>query len=243
RLAIRRLVEHGEFVQEGRGRRGLLRRTADAELRERHDVGFVDLAYAQDLGLAPWSGHWHLLAFTIPERRRGLRDRARRTLNRLGAATLPGGFYVSPHPWEETVFAECPELLELDDLLVASSDRLSIGRAHDSRAVAEALWPLDKAAVAHRRLRDFAGSISSSPPGASSTATLAIALRLATAFEDAHRHDPLLPTELLPDGWAGTAARARFAEAWTTLSMPMAEAGVVLFERYAAGSGADAQGS
>ncbi|HXH81042.1 PaaX family transcriptional regulator C-terminal domain-containing protein [Nocardioides sp.] len=218
RLAIRRLVADGAFVQEGRGRKGILRRTPGADLREQHDVDFVALAYAQDAGLAPWDGTWHLLSVSVPERDRALRDRLRRTLMRLGAGQLHSGLYVSPHDWEDLVLAECPELATIETVATATTDDLVVGGTRAPRQIAARLWPLAQVATDHRELLTASRQAAvAARPGATRASRLSAVLRLVAAFDHAHVKDPLLPRELLPEPWAGARSRQAFVESWSRL--------------------------
>jgi phenylacetic acid degradation operon negative regulatory protein len=68
---------------------------------------------------------------------------------------------------------------------------LSVGGVEAPRALAGRLWPADRIAERHRRL--------------------------AAEFTQAVEPDPLLPPELLPQPWVGTAARAAVAACWAEL--------------------------
>ena len=226
RLATRRLIAEGEFVQEGRGRAGILRRTAAADQRERHDAEFVQLAYAQDCGQIVWPGVWHLLAVSVPESQRAQRDRLRRTLSRLGAGVLNPGLYVSPHPWGDHLRAEFPHLAGLDRVVTAEAHALTVGGHSDPAQIARLLWPLADLADGHAALL----AATAEPAPDDRTARLAHMLRLAHLFSVAHLPDPLLPPELLPPDWIGTRARAAFAAVWRELTAGSPDVG--LFTRF-----------
>ncbi len=232
RLAIRRLCAENTFVQEGRGRRGLLRRTAAADLHEHHDVEFVQLAYAQDAGEAPWDRQWRLLALTVPERQRARRDRIRRVLRRLGAGQVHAGLYVSPHDWKAWLIAECPELAEGPGVVFASAGDLEIDGHTDPGTIAARIWDLAPVERSHRALRDLADATLSRADGQRPLDATAAALELAWVFDAAHLDDPLLPRELLPADWAGAAARASFEQAWSALGARHPHDGEKLFERF-----------
>lgn len=225
RLTIRRLVAAGRATQEGRGRKGILARGRQADVEERHDARFVRLAYAQDAGLAPWDGWWHLMSFSIPEPQRDLRDALRRTILRLGAAHVHGGLYVSAHPLEGLVRAESRDAVFAASTVFASTRDFRTHEASGPRELAALLWPLDEVAARYRQLdranRSAAArlpELSGAPRGHMRTVGLvSIALRLAAAFDAAMAPDPLLPPELLGDRWPGREARARFRTTWQEL--------------------------
>ncbi len=216
RLTVGRLLAEGRFTKSGRGRAGVLTRTTSADIEERHDVEFVALAYAQDRGEAPWDGYWRLISVSVPESNRALRDHARRTLLRLGAALLPGGIYLSPHDLTALLLAEAPDLADQKTLLVARAHELTLGDIGDPRQIAAAAWPLSPVAAAHHELNQL---IEHPPAFAGSDAPVARAMTWAHAFDLAHRQDPLLPPELLPQPWIGTTTRASFARAWNSLQL------------------------
>lgn len=215
RLAIRRLVAEGEFVQEGRGRAGVLQRTAEAGVRDAHEADYLLLAYGLDAGEIGWDGRWHLLGLSIPERERALRDRVRRGLVRLGAGQLQPGLYVSPHAWEDYLLAEFPELRDRSGVALLRADAIRIGALSEPVEVARSIWDLGALAARHAALLE--GARLAAPAG-EPTDRLAAALRLAHLFDAAHREDPLLPPDALPADWIGARARAAFAVSWRALT-------------------------
>lgn len=241
RLCVKRLVAEGRFVQEGRGRRAVLRITGPAGSTGEGaalvpEAGFVRHAYRQDRGLEPWDGVWHLFAFAVPESARAARDALRDTLTGLGAAPVQGGFYATPNAIGPYVRARAAELNVAAGLTCLSSRDLTVGGTGDPVALAARLWPLDEIAGRYEALRALAGG-----PGTG----LAHAVSLAAAFSAAMGPDPLLPPELLPRPWAGTTARAAAADAWERLRARAAPGGPRLFRLYgeAVGAGRDTAGA
>ncbi|MFF5205798.1 PaaX family transcriptional regulator C-terminal domain-containing protein [Streptosporangium sp. NPDC000396] len=220
RLCINRLVTDGQFTREGRGRRVLLRSTADVRRSIAPNVEFVRYMYQQDRGQAPWDGTWHLVAFAVPETARPARDALRDTIVRLGGAPLHGGLYVSANAWEDLVEAEAGRLGVLDCVTFITSDNLRIGEETDPRTLAARLWPLEEIAKAHTRLIDVARPRLDrllAPGALRSAERLTIAIELAAEFTRATEPDPLLPPELLPQPWPGARARALIAQCWSRL--------------------------
>ncbi|GAA1608565.1 PaaX family transcriptional regulator C-terminal domain-containing protein [Actinoplanes couchii] len=212
RLTIRRLVAGGDWVQEGRGRAGVLRHVGEAG---RHDPEFVRFAYRRDAGEHPWDGWWHLVVFTVPESERARRDAVRRNLLRLGGAPLHPGVYVSPDG-----FADVPE-----GAWTASTRDLRHEGVHHPPELAARLWPLDEIALRYERL----ALLSAQPPPTGRIESLRRALELAAAFDHAMVPDPLLPRELLPENWPPATARAAFRDRWAALRKT---GGHRLFENY-----------
>ncbi|GGT19655.1 PaaX family transcriptional regulator C-terminal domain-containing protein [Nonomuraea spiralis] len=223
RLCIKRLVAEGRFVQEGRGRKAILRATGDTGRAMGLDVEFVTHAFRQDAGLAPWDGTWHLVAFTVPESARPARDALRAALTLLGGAAVHGGLYVSANPWEPYVEEHARRLDVLGHVTFLTTRDLRRGEENDPVALARTMWPLDEiagrydrlAAVAEPRLRLLQDH--TEPPEPSAARRLTIAVELAAEFTRAMEADPLLPPELLPRPWPGARARTLTARCWSLL--------------------------
>jgi phenylacetic acid degradation operon negative regulatory protein len=123
------------------------------------------------------------------------------------------------------------------DLLIAaaaSSDvrdgvlRLSAAPADVStaRRLAERAWPLESIEGRYRRFIDtYVGTLAALEGGArfGSLDALLVRILLIHDYRRAVLKDPLLPQELLPDPWAGAAARGLCGTIYKTL-LPAAEA-------------------
>lgn len=241
RLCLRRLAGDGQLVQDGRGRRALLRVTDLAQRALAPNVEFVRFAYRQDRGEAPWDGHWHLIAFAVPETQRAARDGLRDAIVRLGGASVQGGLYAFANPVEPLVEAAARELGVLDAVSFAVSPSLRIGEEQDPRRLAARLWPLDALAAGHDQLLRAVGPRLERLERADelpAREALVMAMELAAAFTRALEPDPLLPSELLPQPWPGIAAREAFARAWAILTERLSDvAAPRLFAAYAEGLG------
>lgn len=221
RLCLKRLVAEGRFSQEGRGRKAVLRLTADASGAVAPDAEYVRHAYRQDQGLAPWDGTWHLFAFAIPETSRQARDTLRDTLLHLGAVPLQGGLYVGANDIGEIVEAHARHLGVLPSLTRLTSRDLRVGDETDPARLAALLWPLRRIAERHEALAALATARLarlSSADRPTDTELLTYAIELAASFTTAMEPDPLLPPELLPQPWPGTRARALAAQCWEALA-------------------------
>ncbi|OCF84394.1 phage repressor protein [Nocardia brasiliensis] len=232
RLCIKRLVAEGRFVQEGRGRKAVLRATDLTRDSLEPDLDFVRYMYAQDRGEASWDGRWHLVAFGVPESARHARDSMRDTIVRLGGAPIQGGLYVSANPWEDRIRSAAAQLGVLDQITTFTSSDLTLGRHVSPRDIAEQLWPLDRVAAGHRRLLDAAEHCLGELRTSSRIRHLTIAVALAAEFTHATEPDPLLPPQLLPQPWIGAAARAAVAACWAELRKSDPAQPVRLFRWY-----------
>lgn len=209
RLAIRRLVASGDATQMGRGRAGTLTLTRNGRLRLERDRRSLSLAFAQDAGRAPWDGRWRLIAVSIPERERSLRDTLRRELTELGAAAISTSLYASPHDLAAEITDAAGRYVS-----TATTDDLNVAGTTDPKVIAETLWPSRGTIDAYATLDD------SLDRDAADTSTPAVVrmLILADALELAIRHDPLLPPELRSAPWTPSNVRAAWAARWEALS-------------------------
>ncbi|GAA4977124.1 transcriptional regulator [Kineococcus glutinatus] len=206
RLTIRRLVAAGDVEQHGRGRAGTLRLTPTGRARIERDRLALRLAQAQDAGLAPWDGTWHLLAVSVEESARAVRDALRRDLTAAGAAAVSTGLYVSPHDLSAMLGAT-----DRRHLVLATADHLQVRGTGDPLALAEQLWPAAPVDQAY----DALAAVLARPPAPD---PLVQQLRLADALERSLRDDPLLPHELRPRPWRPAHLRRRWYAAWTSLA-------------------------
>ncbi|MFL0173273.1 PaaX family transcriptional regulator C-terminal domain-containing protein [Mycobacterium sp. SMC-13] len=232
RLCIKRLVADGQFVQDGRGRKAVLRATDELRSTITPDLDYLRLMYAQDRGDAPWDGRWHVVAFAVPESVRPARDAMRDAIVRLGGAAVQGGLYVSPNDWDSEIAAAAEQLAIAEHVTTLTTTDLTVGGTDEPRGVAGLLWPLGDIAERHRRLLAVAERALAVLPDASPTAQLTVAIELAAEFTRAVEPDPLLPPELLPQPWIGVAARAKVADCWAELLKSDGPQRIKLFQWY-----------
>jgi phenylacetic acid degradation operon negative regulatory protein len=214
RSCLRRLVAEGLFTREGTGRDALFHATEEGMRALGANLERTRLAYAQDASGRGWDRQWRLVAFAVPERRRGARDAFRDRLRALGGAAVQGGLYVSPHPWHKDVKALAERQGIADAVTLATTDDLEVNGESDPRELARRLWPIDDMAaryeqfvkhfsVVPERLAEMRRRHEKLPDAAFLPGALAMAVAFMACFED----DPLLPPELLPRPWPGRAAR------------------------------------
>ncbi|MDQ0425099.1 PaaX family transcriptional regulator [Cellulomonas iranensis] len=242
RLAIRRAVAAGDVVQAGRGRAGTVALTDAGRRRLARDRIALSLAFAQDAGDAPWDGRWHLVALTVPERERAVRDALRRELLASGAAAVATSLYVSPHDLTDVLPAQARSTTA-----TAVATTLDVRGVDDPLVLAETLWPAGPVVAAYDAVTSAlaadgaagdgaGGGAAGGGPcggaggrGAARTGTttegdaagpvpVAVRqLRLADALERAMRDDPLLPPGLRPEPWPPAAARRAWRARWDAL--------------------------
>lgn len=93
--SYQRLIDSGFLAQT----RGVLHLTQKGEAKLR------ELEYRSFRGMKPrrWDRKWRVLAFDIPNRRQGVRDRARLLLKGIGFRKLQNSVWVFPYDCEDLV--------------------------------------------------------------------------------------------------------------------------------------------
>lgn len=231
RLALRRMMSAGDLVLRGRGRQAVAELTTNGRQRLERDRLALQFAFAQDHGLAPWDGTWHLVALSTPETERTARDTLRRQLTQAGAAAVSTGLYLSPHD-----LAGILDSTEQHHVVLAHAYDVNIHGETDPRRVTEMLWPAAPVRAAYTRLDEVVDHLERNrhhdeharpdrPADPSATALLT-QLHLAEALEHAMREDPLIPAELRAAPWAPASTRERWRTAWTAASHALPNGGL-----------------
>jgi phenylacetic acid degradation operon negative regulatory protein len=200
RTAVSRLVAAGRIEGTKLGRRSYYRLTPTAE---REFAQAARLIYAP-VRPPPVRG-WHLVALPAGTER----DAAAARLARLRFGLALPGLALLPDRGEPL-----PPL---------PGWRFAATSGDDLGALVRDAWPLQSLAARMRRFVDgFAGL-----EGQRLAPAEAVGLRLLLVhtFREIALSDPLLPPDLLPDGWPGAAARALFARLYLALS-PAADAAI-----------------
>ncbi|GAA2424922.1 PaaX family transcriptional regulator C-terminal domain-containing protein [Streptomyces macrosporus] len=184
RVALSRMVAAGDLVQRADGTYALTRRLLDRQAR-------------QDDSRAPrtrdWRGEWEIAVVTAERRAAADRGALRQAMTVLRLAELREGTWLRP---ANLVRSRPPVVTEQCTLLTGRPEG-------DPAALAATLWDLDGWAGRARALVAAADAAEEAGDLARRFTVAAAALRHLLA-------DPLLPAELLPDGWPGAELRARY---------------------------------
>ncbi|WP_228566326.1 PaaX family transcriptional regulator C-terminal domain-containing protein [Nocardia sp. SYP-A9097] len=236
RLCIKRLVTEGQFVQDGRGRKAVLRASDGMRGGIEPELEYIRYMFAQDRGAAPWDGVWHVVAFAVPETARAARDAMRDSIVQLGGAAIQGGLYVSANDWSARLAATARELGVAQHISTMTSTDLRLGGIESAPELAARLWPLERLEAGHQRLYEVAEYRLRAlrDRTLSPTELLTIEIELAAEFTRAMDPDPLLPPELLPQPWIGQRARAAVADCWAELAKRETPGSTRLFRVYSA---------
>lgn len=169
-----------------------------------------------------WNGSWCVVALSVPESSRELRDRMRKALSWLGFGSPSSALYVSTRDVREDVLRVAREL--------GVSGYIQVYRA-------EALWPEEPRELVarawsnlseiNRHYAEFLTTFRRQLSRVRSRAEArplppreAFRLRfsLTAAFRRCLFSDPNLPLDLLPGKWNGLAARLLFRELYAVVS-------------------------
>ena len=157
----------------------------------------------------PWDGSWFLLAYSIPENRRQLRDRMRDRLAWLGFGSLGNGLWISPRDVRAHVREAARTLGIQDHLECFQGHRVT---EMDTDHLVAKCWNLPGVNKKYRgfverwrpRLEQYRRDVSSG--GMTDKACFALRFRLIHEFRRFLLEDPFLPRKLLPAAWAGDLA-------------------------------------
>lgn len=214
--ALSRLAGRGVLEQSNAGRTSRYRFTPEAQARLNVGIGQVSGFGSKE---RKWDRMWTVVAFTVPESSRELRELLRSRLKWLGFAPLYGAVWVSA--WDTAAELE-------DSCRNFGVDNYAIFRTPEKelrgRPLLEA-WNLEELRGQYRPfIEAYRERAQALDPGRVSGAE---AFRLRTEVMDAWRafpwDDPGLPPELLPADFPLFEARRIFVTLYDSLLAPAAE--------------------
>jgi phenylacetic acid degradation operon negative regulatory protein len=166
---------------------------------------------------AAWDGRWLLVSYSLPEPRRGQRDRLRQGLSFLGLGSLGNGLFVTPHDLREAV----------RDLIRRSGVEADVTMHHgtlewpaDPAQVVARAWDLERLGARYAEFLDRLTGERSATTAITDREAFRRRFLLTHEFRRFPFADPDLPDALLPASWVGTAARSAFLEYNAALRSP-----------------------
>ena len=171
-----------------------------------------------------WDGQWTLLAYSIPEELRPLRDRLRVRLSWLGFGSLGNGLWVSPHDVRERVRGVGDELGVTGHLQVFRGEYAGFS---SPGSLVTQCWDLPAINVRYeafiaRYLNDYRDLARGGAPPLPRDAYVR-RFELVHEYREFPLLDPYLPRALQPADWAGECAHALFEAYRSLLSGPADE--------------------
>lgn len=171
----------------------------------------------------PWDGVWVLVAYSIPEQKRELRDRLRDRLAWLGFGSIGNGLWISPHDVVDEI-EDVANTLGIRDHLECFRGR---GAAwSDPERLVRRGWDLaginrNYEAFIARHVPDFRRLKARLEGGHADPRSCYVArFRLSHEFREFPLEDPYLPRSLLPENWAGECAAVLFEKYHDLLTEP-----------------------
>lgn len=161
-----------------------------------------------------WDGLWHLVVYSLPENKRGLRNDLRKRLTWLGFGRLAPGTWISPHDRQADVEAMLEDLDAREYVQLFSSLQLKSG---EDREVVERCWDMKGLNQKYAKFiarwepeYDKCAHSLVSGEGVPTAQCFARRFWITHEYSPFPRLDPNLPAALLPDGWLGDSASQLF---------------------------------
>jgi phenylacetic acid degradation operon negative regulatory protein len=212
RAALSRLTRNKLLVTSRSGRRTFVRLSERAaqilDEGARHIFSFGHVSQ-------PWDGTWSLLAFSIPEHNRAVRDALRKQLRWLGFAPLYDGLWLAPRDQVSEVVALLAEL----DITTATTFRATAVPGIGLDGLPQRAWDLDNLRARYEEFTEFAGRLHGRALAGrmSPVEALVARTRLMDEWRAFPALDPDLPAQLLPDAWPRASARDLFIATYDLL--------------------------
>jgi phenylacetic acid degradation operon negative regulatory protein len=205
RTVLSRMAKKGWLQTRRSGRNSFYRLTSRGrELLEEGKARIFHVSWD-----TPWDGSWFLLAYSIPEHRRHLRDHLRDRLAWLGFGSLGNGLWISPRDVREHVNEAARQLGIQSHVECFQGRRVS---EVDIGELVAKCWDLPSLNGKYRsfldrwtpHLEECRTEVAHGT--AADEACFALRFRLIHEYRRFLLEDPFLPRTLLPAGWSGDQA-------------------------------------
>jgi phenylacetic acid degradation operon negative regulatory protein len=149
-----------------------------------------------------WNGIWYMLIFDVPEEHRSYRDVLRKILRRMRMGCLQKSVWITPQDIR-------PEYDDLEkSAAIGTVAYLMEARTvlHlDQQEMVKNAWDFERLTELQSRYLDvFTENLNVlKRPSCSSEDLMDLLYQESEAYVQSMRHDPLLPSPLLPDGYLG----------------------------------------
>ena len=194
RVALSRMVSSGELVPADGGDYELSGHLLERQARQDE---------SRAARTRPWDGAWEMAVVERGQRSPADREALRRSGRALRLAELREGVWMRPANLDPARSPADRDVLESQCRTFAAEPR------DDAAALVAALWDVDGwATEAHDLRSEMEGLVDALERG--DREALAPGFVVSAAVLRHFQADPLLPDELLPDGWPGPALRAEF---------------------------------
>jgi phenylacetic acid degradation operon negative regulatory protein len=209
RSTLSRMVRKGWLKAGKRGRRSYYSLTPRGQSLLEHGKQRIF-----ETPLTDWDGQWHLVIYSLPEKKRKLRHSLRQQLTWLGFGRLAPATWVSPHDRTAELNDILAELKVRDYVDLFSSRYLG---ASSTEELVQRCWNLPELEVEYRHFvarfqPQYETCLAKSEEDlrASPEECFVRYFQVTNAFQPFPRKDPHLPMVLLPPNWIGFTARQLF---------------------------------
>jgi phenylacetic acid degradation operon negative regulatory protein len=218
RTVLSRVAAKGWLVAEREGRRSYYGLTSRGRQLLEEGAARIYQPPRQD----HWDGEWTLLAYSIPEHRRALRDRLRVKLAWLGFGSLGNGLWLTPRDVTREVTTVASELDAVDYLELFRGAHVG---GSDPRGLVAQLWDLDGLNARYEQFvgRHLSACVRLAEEGPDSVVPREAyerRFRLVHEYRQFPLEDPFLPRPLQPADWAGECALTLFRRYHELLAAP-----------------------
>lgn len=217
RAAAARMVQDGWLRSERRGRESVYALSTRGNNLVR--AGRRRIFAQPD---APWDGQWTVVALTVPESDRQVRDRMRQELSFLGFGSPSSAQYISPRDHAAEVLRLAEDAAALEYVQVYRSTAIW---PDEPWVLVERAW--SRLDAVNRRYAEFLARFGPAFEGGRAATAEGVEreafitrFTLANQFRKCLFDDPELPRELTPPGWRGGEARRLFLAYHTLVSPP-----------------------
>jgi phenylacetic acid degradation operon negative regulatory protein len=172
--------------------------------------------------LKEWDGLWHIVVFSLPEKKRSLRHAFRAQLPWLGFGQLAPNTWVSPHNRKMEITALGKELGIQSHIEIFSG--IHSGPSEDQELV-QRCWNLPNLATQYKKFlakfeKEYLECKSNGNNAPSLDDCFVRRFWLIHHYQNFPRIDPNLPAALLPSDWTGFKARQLFDDYHSILEKP-----------------------
>jgi phenylacetic acid degradation operon negative regulatory protein len=211
RVTLARLRERGWFDVRHEGRESIYTISSTA-VENIHEAA----QRMHQASVAPWSGNWSMVIYTVPESDRQTRDELRKQLMWLGFGPLAPATWIRPQGQLDDIAAATSHLKSAKLTLLTTR---STGLEAD-RNLVERCWDMDSL---RQEYEAFVAWVTAKTPTYKEACedprqSLRHRIELVHAYREFGKRDPHLPAELQPTGWSGEKARELFEKAHSALS-------------------------
>src|SRR5699024_2076191 len=218
RAAISRMAKQGWITSTKRGNKSFYSLTEPGRARMEEASKRIYKSSAPD-----WDGKWRILVYTIPEKKRRVRDELRKELTWSGFGPLTNSCWVTPNPLEKEVSRLIAKYGIHSYVSFFQADYAGM---NDQKQMVDKCWDLTEITNQYQKFVDVYRKKYMLAKNKLDTGKMSDSEAFVQSATLVHQYrkflfiDPNLPKELLPDVWLGDTAASVFADYYQLLTGP-----------------------